>query len=637
MRRGVIAGVFGLFVVSLVFLAVNQASVVADDNAPKINPDYEKYLSLSDEEKAKVDTMPSPFITELKDNKFITRIGQNDEGGYGGDNELPASFDLRDVNGNRFITELKNQGSFGLCWAFAAVESAESYLMVKNNKPLDENTEHFSVRQIDYATSNDGIYNYTNENAYRDLTTGGNFYMATMLLANGLGLINDDLMPYDYSTEKKELQEVLSYSNSLYEINETVLMPAVNEVTESYINTIKAGIIEFGGAFLRTGGPGGSCGAYNVDGKYVMEDETSCHNDQDYGGHGMQIIGWDDNYSYGYCRVGSKHTSVNGSRTCDEGELVVGTGVWLVRNSWGSSYDYVYLAYSSNKNEIDFITNISASSEKNWDNNYHANPWKDGMVSTSTMDRKTFTRNFTSKEKLTKIKFLNASMDGVYSITVMDGSQKYENVATINAAWPGTITVDLLNENIWITNDSFTVVVSSSDGSYLLKNSLSVFTKNSSTVEPEIKVLSVTKIDNNTINVYAQTRGVASGAEVNLAMAGTGVVFNKVAENNVNAYLTSSTGFKKDGYFVDVGYGGKTQEIFIDVGADVQFKEVLYGDVSGDGKVSSADYVKIRKHIMETERITGKLEMRVADITKDNKITSADYVKIRKIIMGESN
>ena len=61
---------------------------------------------------------------------------------------------------------------------------------------------------------------------------------------------------------------------------------------------------------------------------------------------------------------------------------------------------------------------------------------------------------------------------------------------------------------------------------------------------------------------------------------------------------------------------------------------VVRGDVNGDGKVSSADYVKIRKHIMQTDLIKENIYFYAADINNDNKISSADYVKIRKYIMN---
>ena len=60
----------------------------------------------------------------------------------------------------------------------------------------------------------------------------------------------------------------------------------------------------------------------------------------------------------------------------------------------------------------------------------------------------------------------------------------------------------------------------------------------------------------------------------------------------------------------------------------------VLGDINSDGKVSSADYVKIKKHIMKSEFIENKIYFYSADVNSDNKISSADYVKIRKYIMN---
>ena len=57
------------------------------------------------------------------------------------------------------------------------------------------------------------------------------------------------------------------------------------------------------------------------------------------------------------------------------------------------------------------------------------------------------------------------------------------------------------------------------------------------------------------------------------------------------------------------------------------------GDVNGDGKVSSADYLMIRDYIMGSYNIADNYKL-AADVTGDGKVTSADYLKIRDYIMG---
>lgn len=59
---------------------------------------------------------------------------------------------------------------------------------------------------------------------------------------------------------------------------------------------------------------------------------------------------------------------------------------------------------------------------------------------------------------------------------------------------------------------------------------------------------------------------------------------------------------------------------------------ILYGDVNSDGKISSADYIKIKNHIMDVTKLTD-LEQEYADANKDGKVNSADYIAIKNHIM----
>ena len=61
----------------------------------------------------------------------------------------------------------------------------------------------------------------------------------------------------------------------------------------------------------------------------------------------------------------------------------------------------------------------------------------------------------------------------------------------------------------------------------------------------------------------------------------------------------------------------------------------IKGDVNGDGKVTSTDYIVVRKHILKQTTLTGD-KFTKADITGDKKITSLDYIAIRKIILNNS-
>lgn len=76
---------------------------------------------------------------------------------------------------------------------------------------------------------------------------------------------------------------------------------------------------------------------------------------------------------------------------------------------------------------------------------------------------------------------------------------------------------------------------------------------------------------------------------------------------------------------------------YTNVDSEIETKpEVTYqpGDVNGDGKLSPADYIKIKNHIMKTNILSGA-PLKAADANGDGKITPADYINVKNKIMGQ--
>ena len=63
-----------------------------------------------------------------------------------------------------------------------------------------------------------------------------------------------------------------------------------------------------------------------------------------------------------------------------------------------------------------------------------------------------------------------------------------------------------------------------------------------------------------------------------------------------------------------------------------EYSIIIYGDVYSDGKITSADYIAIKNHIMDEKKLND-IEKIWADINKDGKVTSADYIAIKNHIM----
>ena len=81
-----------------------------------------------------------------------------------------------------------------------------------------------------------------------------------------------------------------------------------------------------------------------------------------------------------------------------------------------------------------------------------------------------------------------------------------------------------------------------------------------------------------------------------------------------------------------VGTGMKLQ-ILSQGKVEKEYTVLIYGDASGDGKVSLLDMVIMKRHILSWEQATG-YTYKVCDLNKDNQVTLLDYVTIKRHILG---
>lgn len=64
-----------------------------------------------------------------------------------------------------------------------------------------------------------------------------------------------------------------------------------------------------------------------------------------------------------------------------------------------------------------------------------------------------------------------------------------------------------------------------------------------------------------------------------------------------------------------------------------KYKCVIFGDINCDGKISAADYVLIKNHIMDVNKLDSKM-IDVADVSRDTNVSAKDYVLIKNHIMN---
>lgn len=289
--------------------------------------EFKLYDNLSDEEKAEIDIVPRKdvvVIEELDDSN-------EDNNDISDQDEIPARFDLRDY----MNLKVEDQESLGLCWAFASLNTLETYLYLHENVMYD-----FSEIHLDYIESN-LMY------GWRTVHDGGHFsYFADYMTVSGPILEKNTF--YGDLTEDVYKEFVNTDSNII--VTKTISFPAIKKGTNSTSeedtqlirNSIKKHIMKNGAVYAV------------INTKKVLN-QFSTQNF--FGNHAITIIGWDDNYS--------KDNFVDYQ---SDGEKIVPEhdGAYIALNSWGEFFGengFFYISYDDYLVETDVNGILSTSIE----------------------------------------------------------------------------------------------------------------------------------------------------------------------------------------------------------------------------------------------------------------------------------
>lgn len=235
---------------------------------------------------------------------------------------FPASYDLRQ---KKRIGRIKNQGSTGTCWAFAALSALESAMLPEEK--LELSPDHMSL----------------NNSFEVNETTGGEYTMGMAYLLSWQGPVYEKDDPFgDGRTREglsavKHVQEVRMMEGKDYE-------------------KIKEAVFQYGG--VQTSLYSALRDRNSSSSFYNDRKSAYCYIGTQKPNHEVVIIGWDDNFP-------KENFSVN----------VEGDGAFICQNSWGESFGedgVFYVSYYDTNIGSHNVVYTGIEEVDNYDNIYQS-------------------------------------------------------------------------------------------------------------------------------------------------------------------------------------------------------------------------------------------------------------------------
>ena len=239
-----------------------------------------------------------------------------------GISDVPPSYDLRT---RLRVSEVRNQGNYGTCWAFAAISALESSLMPEEN--LLFSVDHMSMS------------NSFNVNQY----DGGEYTMGMAYLAAWQGPVYEKDDPYGDGASDESLSPVKHVQE-------------IRIIDGKDYQGIKEAVFKYGGVQTSLYS---NISSSKGNSKYFNKDTNAyCYMGSEKPNHDVVIIGWDDNYP-------KENFNVD----------LEGDGAFICQNSWGNEFGddgFFYVSY--------YDTNIGTHNEvytgventDNYDNIYQS-------------------------------------------------------------------------------------------------------------------------------------------------------------------------------------------------------------------------------------------------------------------------
>lgn len=392
-----------------------------------------------------------------------------EKGFYSSSADLPSSFDLREATG---MTGVRDQKTYGTCWAHSSAASAESDILESNpSVDLSEfHTAYFTYYGEDQVKpSSDDIDDILN--------MGGSVYSVINLWSQWIGPVSEEKMPYgDLSILEngKKITELRNTSDYHLE-NAYVFDYDCDRTNFDEINALVKDFVYSG---------------HGVDVSFFSDQSAnysytySTSNTQRksrFANHAVTICGWDDNIP------------AEQFRNSPDGD-----GGWLVKNSWGADFGsdgYFWISYYD-KSLVDFGVYDLGDKE-----NYETIYQHDSFMSTNAMsahgdadaEKPSYMANVFHSESGEEIRAVSTYFNTPgteYEITVYSGlsdpadpaSGTGYTAASGVSGHPGYQTVEF-DTDIYVEPGNFSVVVKmySPDTPFVIPVEASLYAENKET------------------------------------------------------------------------------------------------------------------------------------------------------------
>ncbi len=271
------------------------------------------------------------------------------------DNDLlPQSYSAA-ANGQ--VSSIKNQGAWGTCWAFSVVAPAENTYKKLYGKEGNLSETHLvnffyhdGVAGPDGGLEGDKIIPLSAPKVMQ----GGNNAFTTFAMARWTGIADEALdsslvypLEDSYHTKELEIADEFAYTDALH-------MQNAYWINKEDLNSVKRAVMENGAVSIYYKYSKNNDSRYvntilekygkeNYDGPAIYYYQPM--NDEE--GHGVSIVGWDDNFDknqFAYTFINQQEILAFESKA----RLPKNNGAWLVKNSWGTEYGdngYFWMSY----------------------------------------------------------------------------------------------------------------------------------------------------------------------------------------------------------------------------------------------------------------------------------------------------